>query len=194
MEDSRIEDMIEALTAFSAVLKAQRGQPSLHLDVLMDAHLHTRKKLARVVSLIAQSDLTRALDSVDSAIENIAQFLRNSLSGQVDPKHIKIRGYRGVHGMLLEYLLRHEGRNVSGEALRALVGDQIHTERRIRELRDLGFELATIKENGVDFYRLAHKRQDLGYASKFILRKTLKSHRTDFSDREIAHVEAYLAS
>src|SRR5205085_10090308 len=71
-----------------------------------------------------------------------------------------------VHALLLEYLISHAGQPVAASRLRLLVGDQVHTERRLRELRDLGFGLTWRRVAGESQYLLAATAPDLDHAAR----------------------------
>jgi hypothetical protein len=77
-----------------------------------------------------------------------------------------IHGYRGVRLRLYEYLALHLGEPVSATRLRALTGDQIHTERRLRELRDLGLRLTPRRIADENHYVLASEDVDFDYAAR----------------------------
>jgi hypothetical protein len=59
--------------------------------------------------------------------------------------------------------------------LRAIVGDQVHTERRVRELRDLGFHVTWRKVGDEDHYSLPSLEQDLDAAARFQLEHRIKN-------------------
>ena len=65
-------------------------------------------------------------------------------------KYLKVRRYARTHAALLGYLADNVGEPVLASRLRIVTGDQVHTERRVRELRDLGLAVtwkSTMSEN-----------------------------------------------
>jgi len=75
-------------------------------------------------------------------------------------RYLKVRRFGKSHARLLAYLCRSAGSEVSGAELRMLTGDAIHTERRARELRDLGFTLEARHTGGADMYILHSPEPD----------------------------------
>ena len=93
-------------------------------------------------------------------------------------QYLRVAPYSGVHPALLEYLAARPSTDVPALELRLLTGDQVHTERRLRELRDLGFEL-TWRKVGEEFtYRLERLEPDLDAAARFQLEHRIKEDRS----------------
>ena len=66
--------------------------------------------------------------------------------------------------MILEYFSRHVGAYVKGKRLRFLTGDQVRTERRLRELRELGFIIIAERVSGVECHKLQFLSQNFDQA------------------------------
>ena len=86
------------------------------------------------------------------------------IGGRVPGKYLAVRGYKSVQPILLQYLAQHVGNPVRSSKLRVLTADQTHTERRVRDLRDLGFEVDWKKVADDDQYILKSTEADLGAA------------------------------
>ena len=69
------------------------------------------------------------------------------------------------------------GEPVSANELRMLTGDAVHTERRARELRDLGYQLTAKHVAGSDVYVLESPEPDLGAAAAYLVRKNITEDR-----------------
>ncbi len=52
--------------------------------------------------------------------------------------------------------------------LRMVTADSVHAERRIRELRELGIDIRTSKENGFDFYILGSLNVDVSFVPSIV--------------------------
>lgn len=100
------------------------------------------------------------------------------------PKYRKVRGYGESHARLLAFLVQRVGTDVSAGELRMLTGDAVHTERRARELRDLGFTLDARHMAGSDVYLLRSADADLAAASAYLVAKNIKG------DRSLTKAEA----
>ncbi len=96
----------------------------------------------------------------------------------VSPKYLKVRGYGESHARLLAYLVQRAGTDVAAGELRMLTGDAVHTERRTRELRDLGFLLDALHIAGNDVYLLRSPEPDLEAASAYLVAKNVKADRS----------------
>ena len=98
--------------------------------------------------------------------------------GLLPDEYLIARGYTGAHPVIFEYLLQHVGHPVSGSRLRVLTGDQVHTERRVRELRDLGFSVEWKKVYDEDQYMLLSNTPDLDAAARSQLQHNIKNDRS----------------
>jgi len=91
------------------------------------------------------------------------------------PDHLrKVRGFSTAHKRLLAMLAERRGRPVSVDELRLATGDAIHTERRARELRALGFAVETRHTAGEDAYVLGSAEQDVASAAPALLRRNIE--------------------
>lgn len=144
----------DALQYFARIVAAQKNSTKPDFDRLLSAYIETRAELAKGFRDLASSVLIGASRRMSEAREEIQSQLERDFGSVVPKRLLQVRGYATVHSILLEYLALHAGEPVSASRLRMLVGDQIHTERRLRELRDLGFELDWKHVAGDDQYVL----------------------------------------
>lgn len=147
----RVSDELSYLQ--EAVL-AESSQPEPDIHHVLNAYLGSRRKLSAELRALAEETLVGDLVELDRTIGRIEETMRLEYRGIVPDRLLKVRGYRGIHGVLAEYLSRNAGTPVTGSLLRLLSGDQVHTERRIRELRDLGYQLKAERVAGEDIYVL----------------------------------------
>ncbi len=130
--------------------EGQRDDPDVHQ--VLETYLAVRKRLSAELSALAIRTIVEEPVVLDETIKAIEAAMRNSFADRIPGHLLAVRGYRGVHRVLLEYLIRHDGSPVSGSLLRLLTGDQVHTERRLRELRDLGYDIEADKVSGENMY------------------------------------------
>lgn len=83
-----------------------------------------------------------------------------------------------LHGHLFSLLQENLAEPIEAAKLRIVTADGVHTERRTRELRELGIDVDWYKEDGIDFYVL--KSFDLNFEVlpslvRTIVRKKTKS-------------------
>src|SRR5207247_1102148 len=90
----------------------------------------------------------------------------------------RIRGYTSPHRDLFAYLSMRVGESVPAAMLRVLTGDAVHTERRARELRDLGLDVEAARSGGADAYVLRSVQPSLDEGSWNIVRLNIQGDRT----------------
>jgi hypothetical protein len=66
----------------------------------------------------------------------------------------KLTSLGRTHRLIFSYLLSREDSGADNEVLRVLTGDAVHTERRLRELREAGLKIAAAKRGGTSVYVL----------------------------------------
>ena len=108
-------------------------------------------------------------------IERVEREMKVRFADDLPSEAIRVRGYRGIRLILFEYLGMHVGDPVSVPRLRALTGDQIHTERRLRELRDLGVRLEATRVSEENNYVLVSEEPDFDYAEKSLIGGMVKA-------------------
>lgn len=119
---------------------------------LITAYLEAKQSLATAFEAFA---VEKYLDpKVLEAAKKSIEIAMRSTYPELPSKYLRVRGFGKSHARLLAYLCRSTGSEVSGAELRMLTGDAVHTERRARELRDLGFDLEARHTGGADVYIL----------------------------------------
>lgn len=69
-------------------------------------------------------------------------------------KYLRVPYGSRTHEELFSVLLDYRGRTVPSALLRIVTADSVHTERRTRELRELGLDIDASKANDTDVYTL----------------------------------------
>jgi hypothetical protein len=156
----------ENLDYLSQIVVAQQRAPQPDFDRLLIAYLETRRSLAKSFRDLASSVLVQATERIESARVEVQARMRKDFGGLVPERLLKVRSYGTVHAVLLEYLATHPGEPAAASRLRVLAGDQVHTERRVRELRDLGFPITWKRVAGEDQYLLENEHPDVGRAAR----------------------------
>lgn len=161
--DKRIEKLLLTARSFVTFLEGHRNAGRTSVEELLDVYNVIRKEMSAVLVELTSEDLPAADAAIRNAIERVEKRAHD-LSPDRALKELKVRGHRGLHGILLHYLSLHIGEPVKGSTLRILAGDQVHTERRIRELRDLGYDIGISTVAGESTYCLTSSVQDLDKA------------------------------
>lgn len=90
---------------------------------------------------------------------------------QIPEKYRLVRGYSKAHRRLFGYLFVRQNLYVSVDELRLLTGDAVHTERRLRELRDLGIVIDMSESDGHRGCRLSLPDSLTAVARSWIVRQ-----------------------
>ena len=185
--------IVESLDRLSGLALSQLSGGTVDFEQLITEYVSLRKGLARDFQQLAELDLRADETALEAVRRQITQRMRERYGGRIPDRFLQVRGYRGVHPILFEYLARHVGEPVAGSRLRVLTGDQVHTERRLRELRDLGFEIAATRVADDDQYVLGSASPNLDDAAAFVATHNVRNDRS-LSEQErseyLAIVEA----
>jgi hypothetical protein len=163
----------ETLEYFANLVRSQVNKPELEFERLLDGYFETRRTLAQQFSLLSQEFLLKGDTVLASTLPRIEGRMRELFGVRIPEQYLVVGGYKGIHPILLEYLSQHVGKPVRSSKLRVLTGDQTHTERRVRDLRDLGFAVEWKKTSGEDQYELQHTEPDLDKAARSHVRRNI---------------------
>lgn len=153
------------------------------LDLTLERYVSFKRTMARLFRDFAEAKLQTGAPVIDKIYDQIRNALQAFNDGKVPEKYLVVSPFNRTHTILLEYLARYVGTPVSGSKLRVLTGDQIHTERRLRELRDLGLHITSARVANDDQYILHSLELNLKHAATTQLLRNIKD------DREIASRE-----
>jgi len=150
-------------------------QSNADLDRVIDGYLETRRLLARTFRDLAQAHLEPVNPVLDGVRSRVEQRMRELYGGRVPQEFLTVRRYGATHQLLAAYLFRQSGRPVSASRLRLLTGDQVHTERRVRELRDLGLRVEAARVAGENQYVLVSQEPDADRGAAIQIAQNIKS-------------------
>jgi len=181
----RILDILESFV--SAVRRADPNVPA-RFEELLDRYVDTRRALAAEFANLSKSVLLSESSLLQTTVVAIKKRMQELFNDRVPDRYLSLEGYSGVHPILLEYLARHIGDSVPASRLRVFTGDQVHTERRVRELRDLGFSIAWESIGDEQQYSLLSTDADLDEAARFRLEHNLKGDRALNATEKMLHL------
>jgi hypothetical protein len=179
----------KAAQAFSYLAELLRSDAAL--DRIIDAYIETRGVLASAFRQLAISEIGTDVGLISAARDRVQTRMRLLYSSVAPDELIYVRSYGETHFLLLAYLVRRTGRPVSSARLRLVSGDQVHTERRVRELRDLGYQISASKVAGEFQYVLESSDQLLDLAAAAQLMQNIKKSKT-ISEMEKYRLRAVL--
>jgi hypothetical protein len=163
----------ETLEYFAELVRSQANKPELEFERLLDGYFETRRTLAQQFSLLSHEYLLKGDTILASTLSRVETRMGELFGGRIPERYLVVGGYKGIHPILLEYLSQHVGEPVRSSKLRVLTSDQTHTERRVRDLRDLGFAVEWKKSAGEDQYELRHLEPDLDKAARLHVRRNI---------------------
>ncbi len=121
---------------------------------LLDSYLYAKRLIAEAMKAFIRIDLNERCDTFHDLRARLADEMRRRYSGRIPDKYLNVPYDSRLHEELFTVLLKRIGTTVPAALLRIVTADSVHTERRTRELRELGFDITSFSENSIDVYRL----------------------------------------
>ncbi|MEU6786996.1 hypothetical protein ABZ912_48065 [Nonomuraea angiospora] len=121
---------------------------------LLDSYLYAKKLLAESMQAFIRIGIEERNETFHDLRKQLHEEIRRRYDGRVPEKYLKVPYGSRVHEELFTLLLQRRGTHVQADLLRVVTADSVHTERRIRELRELGMDIHSSNENGHDVYTL----------------------------------------
>lgn len=171
---AELRKSLEGLDLFSTLVRSQVDRTDVDFERLLNGYLEARRSLAKQFCVVAQRYLLSRETLLDTTRKQIEQRMSELYGDRIPDRYKAVHGYTSVQPIILQYLAQHVGNPVRSSKLRVLTGDQIHTERRVRDLRDLGFDVEWKKVSDEDQYILASVQPDLDRAAALLVRKNIK--------------------
>lgn len=167
--------MASTLDEFRALIDREVSRSDVDLEVVLDAYTRCHRDLARDVRRLADEQSYVDQQILSQAATSIEKFLVAQLGDVVPNKYLALGDPGRTRSVLFAHLLKNVGRPVSADKLRAIAGDQTHTERRVRELRDYGFRVRSEVRSGETCYVLLSECPDTESVAWSTVRRRLKS-------------------
>jgi hypothetical protein len=149
-------------------LRDQLAAPKESLQDIIDTYLIAKRALAESMQALLRESLPESCPTFHDLREQLARELSHRYGGLIPDKYLKVPYASRVHEELFTILLNHQGSSVPAMMLRIISADSVHTERRMRELRELGLDIAARKAQGVDVYTLQSLEIDLGFLPSIV--------------------------
>ncbi|MUU70537.1 hypothetical protein [Pseudarthrobacter sp. GA104] len=143
---------------------------------LIAGYLEAKRVLARAFEQLAVEKYSDN-SHLESAKIMIEHAMRSTFT-QIPEKYLRVSGFSRVHAMLLAYLVPRVGTAVYADELRMLTGDAVHTERRARDLRDLGFALLASDHPGGQAYTLVDSVPAAQTAAVILIHRNIRQDKT----------------
>ncbi|WP_280443286.1 hypothetical protein [Nocardia brasiliensis] len=157
-------------------------------DVL-DMYLYTKKILAESIKSLLLSELPEETPEFDELREQLGKRMKAQYGKHVPAKYLSVPYGSKTHRILFTIMFQRMGEPVRADRLRYSTSDSVHTERRIRELRELGIPIDTSEMGGVNVYTLRSLVVDTSLIPN-IIKNNLRGKKA--SKEERSKVLAYL--
>ncbi|AWK09570.1 hypothetical protein DDQ41_12305 [Streptomyces spongiicola] len=140
-----------AVKELSSTLEEPNESPA----AVLDAYLFAKRALAQSMQFLLRSQLPAASRAAFHEVRaRIQDELHSRFSGRVPDQFLRVPYGTTANEELFAVLHQEIGSPVDSARLRTVNADDIHTERRIRELRELGLDVTSAKVNGHQYYIL----------------------------------------
>lgn len=143
---------------------------------LVKGYLDAKRQLAQALQalLLEKYGNPTPLNIVKDQLEQHSLTLYPDLPG----RYRVVRGFGRVHEHLFAYLVSRVGEKVGADELRILTGDAVHTERRARDLRDLGLDVVATDSGGAATYVLTASSPRLDVGARAVAARNIASDKT----------------
>lgn len=163
---------LETVAATSELVEQLQGETNT--QDLLDAYLYAKRLLADSMQAFIRLSLPERCEEFHALRDELAEEMQRRYGGRVPPSYLTVRYGSRVHEELFSILLQRKGKDVEAALLRVATADSVHTERRVRELRELGLDITTRKINDIDHYKLNSLELDYKFINS-IIKNTAKS-------------------
>ncbi|MFJ9742771.1 hypothetical protein [Streptomyces sp. NPDC101166] len=144
-------------------------------DDIIDAYLFAKRHLAQSIQALILSQLPAACPEFTQLRDRIQGEMKNRYADKIPEQFLKVPYGSKTHELLFMILLRSIGKPVGSDRLRLANRDNVHTERRTRELRELGFNITTSEVDGTQAYTLLGLDIDYAKVPELIAKEIKKS-------------------
>ncbi|MFJ6769523.1 hypothetical protein ACIQOV_00840 [Kitasatospora sp. NPDC091257] len=121
---------------------------------LLDAYLYAKRLLAESMQALVRTGLPAECDTFRDLRAQLAARMTEEYGDRIPERYLTVPYGSRTHEQLFSMLLRRYRQPVSAALLRVVTRDSVHTERRTRELRELGLDIVPSREGGSDVYTL----------------------------------------
>ncbi|MGW2147396.1 hypothetical protein ACWCOT_24045 [Nonomuraea bangladeshensis] len=150
----------DAVLAVKDLLNLLESDDGSSQDIF-DVYLYAKRLLADAMEARIKIDLDQPCKAFHDLRGKLRSIMEDRYAAQLPAAYLTVPYGSSVHEKLFLTLLQRQGNEVPASLLRIVTADSVHTERRIRELRELGLDIVTAKASGSDTYKLDSLEIDL---------------------------------
>jgi hypothetical protein len=168
-----------AVKALGNFLEGSDGSP----DDLVDAYLFAKRSLAQSMKALMLSQLSTGCPEFGQLRKSIRAEMIKRYAGRIPDQFLAVPYGSQVHELLFMVLMRSLGKPVGSDRLRIATSDNTHTERRTRELRELGLNIVTSEADGNQYYTLVDMEVDFARVPDLVAKVIRKSSALSSGDK-----------
>lgn len=142
-------------------------------DVL-DLYVYSKRIVAEVMEARLEMELSEPCPEFHQLRQDLAGAISDRFGDLVPRSYLTVPYGSRVHEKLFQILLQRFDEEVPAGLLRIPTRDSVHSERRLRELRELGLDIAPSSSSGVDTYRLRSLDLDLSMLPRIVYNNARK--------------------
>ncbi|OPG04678.1 hypothetical protein B1R27_24315 [Streptomyces sp. GKU 895] len=142
---------------------------------LLETYLFAKRALAQSMQMLLRSQLPDSCVEFYELRARIQDEMHSRFSEHVPEQYLKVPYGTKANEELFAVLHRGLGSPVDNALLRAINADDVHTERRIRELRELGLDITSTTVNGRQHYTLGSLELDGSRIRELVVKAIGKS-------------------
>ncbi|MFI8071965.1 hypothetical protein ACIF85_24715 [Streptomyces sp. NPDC086033] len=169
-----------AVRELSSAFESEDSTP----DDLIDAYLFAKRQLSQSMQALLLSQLPSECPEFAELRARIEAEMKNRYADRIPERFLKVPYGSRVHELLFMILLQALGKPVDSDRLRVVTGDKTHSERRARELRELGFNVTTSEKDSSQFYTLVDLEIDYAKVPELISKVIHKSNALGQAERD----------
>lgn len=135
---------------------------------LLDAYLFAKKLLAESMQAFIRIGLEEPDQTFRDLREKLGEEIHRRYRRHIPERYLRVPYGSSVHEQLFKLLLQRQGQPVQADLLRIVTADSVHTERRVRELRELGLDIRSSEESGQNLYTLGSLTIDTSFIPSIV--------------------------
>lgn len=160
-----------AVKALGSALADPHASPA----EILDAYLFAKRALAQSMQPLLRAQLPATCTEFYEVRARIQDEMHSKFSDVVPEQYLKVPYGTKANEELFAVLHQELGLPVDSALLRTINADDVHTERRIRELRELGLDVTTTMVNGRHHYVLDSLNIDSAKIRELVVKAIGKS-------------------
>ncbi|WP_433490597.1 hypothetical protein [Nocardia grenadensis] len=154
-----------------------------------DAYLRAKSLAADAMQARMRQYLPERCGTFHDLRERLGTEIVRRYRDVIPEKYLRVPYGSRTHEELFGVLFDDKGAPVPAARLRIVTADSVHTERRTRELRELGLDIDATKANGEDVYTLKSLEIDIEKI-RSIVRKNMEKDKGIPADERQRYLDA----